>query len=674
MKNNKFNITFDENGYVTGLYINDDKHTMNWCIENGCWGKPYHRFGDICGVNTENMLKLESFNETENSATAVYKDNFISLTVSRYFSENGNLVESYTIKDISKQIICINRDNFGIELTPSDCYTYAEDCFVKRCHTHLWCAGTSSYVNMIKMGESEHNLGLILTDGALFSYSQKGTLSKNFTMADGSEKYVNFRGEFILEPECVFLAPGEEYTLTWEIFIHTGEADFYNRLTDYPSYIGIKAEHFTVFDGENISFNIYSNDTPKVTLDEEEIPVIAEDGSYKVEYTPVHTGEHIFKIEAGKAHTHADFLARPKYADILRKRIRFIAEKQQCLKDCDLNGAYILYDNSTDTQYYDQLNPDRNACRERLNMSILIAHYLQKEYDEKLYASLDRFIKFAFREFYDEETGEVFNTIGKSSEFLRLYNAPGVMLLFSEMYMLTRDDKYLENIMKLARKYYSIGGHRCYANGLYISKIVKAFKTAGREKELCEVLEYVNRTVENIISNGMNYPPHEVNFEQTIVTPAVTHISEMGLYANDREKYVREAGKHINILKRFVGHQPSHHLYEISIRYWDGFWFGKRQNMGDTFPHHLSCLTARSYLAYARLTGENEYVKCAEECLRNVSSLVFDNGRGSAAHLYPHTVGGNPGEYYDDWANDQDLVLYDALNASDLIPFFKLDK
>jgi hypothetical protein len=36
-------------------------------------------------------------------------------------------------------------------------------------------------------------------------------------------------------------------------------------------------------------------------------------------------------------------------------------------------------------------------------------------------------------------------------------------------------------------------------------------------------------------------------------------------------------------------------------------------------------------------------------------------------------VDGKPGEYYDEWANDQDLVLYDALNASDLIPVFSLE-
>ena len=673
MKNSIFDIRFDESGYVSGLFIVKDKHQMNWCIENGLWGRAYHSLGDICEGVKNLPLEFVSFKENDNSAESVYADKLISLTVKRSFNKNGNFTESYFIKNISKQVICINRDNFGIELTSSDCYTYAAECFINRCHTHIWCGGTSSYINMLKMGESEHNLGLVLTKGALSCYSQANIRSENFTFADGTSKYVNFRGSFILNPEGMLLNPLEEYTLCFEYFVHGGEMDFYNKLAHYPSYIGINAEHFTVFDKEKISFDILCDELPSVSVDGTELDVTVTDNGYKVNYTPNRTGEHIFNIRTLCGHTHADFLVRPGFAEILRKRIRFIVENQQCKKEGALDGAYLLYDNSSDTIYYDQLNPDRNACRERLNMSILIASYLQREFDNEIFKSLERFIRFAFREFYEESTGEVFNTIGKSSEFLRLYNAPGVMLLFSEMYLLTKEDTYLDNILKLAENYYNIGGHRCYANGLCISKLNKAFALSGRKEDFERLKALVGKTVDNIIANGLEYPPHEVNFEQTIVTPAVTHISEMGAICEDKELYIREARRHIKVLERFIGHQPSHHLYEMSIRFWDGFWFGKRECYGDTFPHHLSCLSARSMLAYARLTGEKEYISRAEECLRNVSSLVFDNGRGSAAHLYPHIVNGKPGDYYDEWANDQDLVLYDALNASDLIPLFSID-
>ena len=174
------------------------------------------------------------------------------------------------------------------------------------------------------------------------------------------------------------------------------------------------------------------------------------------------------------------------------------------------------------------------------------------------------------------------------------------------------------------------------------------------------------RNVDNIINNGTSYPKHEVNYEQTIVTPAVTHVSEMGLLCEDKEHYINEAKKHMECLTRFSGHQPSFHLNEIAIRYWDDFWFGKNRIMGDTLPHHLSCLTARSYIAYSRLSHETEWLDNAEECIRNCMCLIGDDGRGSAACVYPYKLNGIRGEFFDPWSNDQDLVLYDALYLNDI--------
>ena len=128
----------------------------------------------------------------------------------------------------------------------------------------------------------------------------------------------------------------------------------------------------------------------------------------------------------------------------------------------------------------------------------------------------------------------------------------------------------------------------------------------------------------------------------------------------------------MQILDRFSGHQPSHYLNEIAIRYWDDYWFGKSHLFGDTLPHHLSCLTARAFAAYARLTENKEYIYRAEECIRNCLCLIGDDAAGSAAYVYPHSVDGCSGEFYDDWANDQDLPLYDAMNCCDLIEAFRI--
>ena len=52
--------------------------------------------------------------------------------------------------------------------------------------------------------------------------------------------------------------------------------------------------------------------------------------------------------------------------------------------------------------------------------------------------------------------------------------------------------------------------------------------------------------------------------------------------------------------------------------------------------------------------------------------LIGDDGRGSAAYVYPYRLNGIRGEFYDPWSNDQDLVLYDALYFSDYEDAFKI--
>ncbi len=108
-----------------------------------------------------------------------------------------------------------------------------------------------------------------------------------------------------------------------------------------------------------------------------------------------------------------------------------------------------MYDNEYDAMYFDYANPEHNACRERMNIPLLLIKYLQKHDDKEVCEAVDLFIDFTFREFYEETTGEIFNTIGKNRQQLRLYNAPGVITVFCEMYFFTRYEKYIDHIIKI---------------------------------------------------------------------------------------------------------------------------------------------------------------------------------------------------------------------------------
>ena len=75
--------------------------------------------------------------------------------------------------------------------------------------------------------------------------------------------------------------------------------------------------------------------------------------------------------------------------------------------------------------------------------------------------------------------------------------------------------------------------------------------------------------------------------------------------------------------KRLMGNQPSYHLNEIAIRHWDGYWFGKREMWGDTFPHYWSTLTGAAFYLYAQCVGNNTYKRRAENIVKEQSLPVL---------------------------------------------------
>ena len=121
---------------------------------------------------------------------------------------------------------------------------------INRCNIHIWCGHNTAYINALKMGLSDNNIGLVLTKGAIDSYS---ILRDNGRTKDGFGCY---RGQFILNTAHTELLPGEEYVIEWELFPCRNVEDFYDKIKKHPSYIGISAEHFTVFENEKIKLEI----------------------------------------------------------------------------------------------------------------------------------------------------------------------------------------------------------------------------------------------------------------------------------------------------------------------------------------------------------------------------------------------------------------------------------
>ena len=654
--NDTFELIFDSyQGTITSMVLADDPHKMNFVGEIGNWGRIHcrNRLTSFSYKQHKSdlvrQMELVSFRMTEDRVVSVYSNMALSVTVSRFFNAQGHLCETYTVKNLREFDYYSEYGNFAIEIPFNDRYTYAEDCMDHRCHTHLWCGHTSTYVNALKMGESEHNLGLTVTRGSFGSYSVR-------------EVRTNVRGIFTLNADHFALLPEEEYTIEWEIFPHTGVEDFYKKLETNPSYVKLLAEHYTVLEGEEICFEATLNaESPEITLDGCCVPFEQEDGVLRVRYKPRRLGAHRFDICGEGVRTYAEFFVSEALDTVIEKRIDYVIRHQQCdRRESPLYGAYLIYDTAAKHPYYDEIIGDHNACRERVGMGLMIARYLQKHRDARMMASLERYVDFVKRGFYEESTGEVFNNLGKDRSILRLYNAPWITTLLTELYYLTGKREHLLGVLRILEGYYAGGGARFYPNGLSPYRTLKAFDHAGMREEGARVLALFEAHTENMMRNGGAYPKHEVNYEQTIVTPAATFISEMGIYTG-KEKYKEGARAHLTRLERFGGKQPSFHLHHMPIRFWDGYWFGKKRLWGDVFPHYWSCLSARSFLAYGRLTEDARYRRMAEENLRNCLCLFRSDGGGSCAYMYPHTCNGVDGEFYDSWANDQDFALYFAM-------------
>ena len=670
-ENSAFLTEWDEEGRLISLKNSRDETGMNW-------------------VKGEQILGT------------VFCEPELTVEVERRFTERGTLLERYVFRNETDFDIYTAGTQLGICVQLPDYYTDAAVCMTQCCNTHLWCGGSSSYICAMRMGGGEINLGLVLTEGSLKGYSVLRDL----------EQQSNDRGAFVLHPENLQVRSGESVSLEWELFWFSDREDFRRKALEYPGFVWVEAEHFLLFDGETVRFRASLGGVPSECG--ESVPASLEEGGHAVwsagaeteeqnrqnrpvvrrngesigfsrdgqvilvEERPEGCGEVRYEIEWMGKRSRACFLIQPDIRTLAERRCRFIAEKQQCRdeKSC-LDGAYLIYDNEEGSRYYSHAFSDHNGGRERVGMGVLLARYLQARQaagsdeqpgagsnegtgegpDAGVEESLDAFVRFVRRELFDEETGEVFNDVQHNQDWKRLYNYPWICVLFLEMFRLKGDDWYLKAACRVMEAYYRDGGGRFYAIGIPMRESVELLRENGMEAEADRLLALYREHGDRIAEKGKNYPAHEVKYEQSIVAPAAAYLCELYQLTGE-ERYERAAREQLAVLELFQGQQPDYHMYEVAIRHWDGYWFGKRALYGDTFPHYWSALTGVAFRNARGMKNCGGYVRRAEDVLRGTLSMFFEDGSASCACVYPMSVNGRPGGYYDPWANDQDWGLY----------------
>lgn len=574
-------------------------------------------------------------------------------------SESDGITERYIFTNTANYDVFTSLKDISIYTPFNDDYVSSAICVKNRCHTHIWCGENVSYIMALRMGGEAPHLGMVLIEGSLGGYSVERDLSQRS----------NDRGDFLLHPSPVSLAPNESFSLCWKLFWHDGKTDFFRKAAQYnPHFLEIHAEQFTYFSGETISFQIIpafpvTKEDILITKGKKTLPYELINGKILVTDTTSALGEQLYHIHIADIQTHCRILVLPALDELAAARCRYIAQKQQYhKKGSHLDGAFLIYDIQEGHCYYNPTN-DFNGARERMGMGILLAAYLQKHPDENLENSLKDYMKYIEREIFDEKTSIVCNDYQKNNSYQRLYNYPWLSTLYLEIFDLWKNENDVKKAYHIMKSFYRQGGTKFYAIEIPLEKLLLSLKKLEMQEEYESILACFTEHCNTILQNDILYPAHEVNFEQSIVAPAAHILLQMYRITHNCI-YLEGAKKQLAILELFHCSQPDYHMHQVAIRHWDGYWFGKNRMYGDTYPHYWSALTGNVYHSYAQISGQKEYELYASQSLRGVLSLFFPDGSASCAYVYPITVNGQEAHRYDPYANDQDWGLYFMLRFS----------
>ena len=274
-----------------------------------------------------------------------------------------------------------------------------------------------------------------------------------------------------------------------------------------------------------------------------------------------------------------------------------------------------------------------------------------------------RYASFVKDKLQDEDFN-VWSNVGHDSRN-RAYNYPMIANLYFYMQKATGENKYAEYGYKTLQAMFKHFGYGFYAIDFPVKLGLEVLRSANMQEEAEKLKSDYLKIADVYIQNGLNYPKHEVNYEQTIVAPSIMLLAQV--YSETKDpKYLEAIKLQLPALEAFNGNQPNFHLNEIAIRHWDGYWFGKREMWGDVFPHYWSTVTGAAFYYYYLCTGDDTYKKRAENIVRNNLCQFFENGAASCAYMYPKKVNGVKAEFYDPYANDQDwaLVYYLLVNKN----------
>lgn len=553
--------------------------------------------------------------------------------------------------------------SWGISVPFRDTYLSAADSLARAAHAHLWTGGSDSYLWAAPTDGSGPGLGVVLTEGDLWSWSVEGRDANTSS---------NLRGRLLVHAtdaarcpdpfagEPISLAPGASHTFGW-------------RIGWYDSLAVLHADREPLLDVDEIAATAGNPVRLRLAPGTE----LTWSGDLEVN----HAGDGSAEVVAneprqvdlyasnGARRSVTRLLFHPPLAEVVRRRCRYILDHQVW------DGArFVPVDTSTGLPVTGSGWRDWNDLREREAMPILLQlarqHGLLDDADvARCDAVLAAHTAFLTEQVVDPD-GRVVDDVDHGGT--RLYNSPWFARWFLDRHEGSNDLADLELATRIVERYYADGGAKFLAFGLggLGRRLAAAWQGRGDAVRAEGLEQLVVEHARTVLGFGDALPGHEVNYEQSMVAPLVDLLCQAHLI-DPVAVPAEEIATRVRWLAAFAGDQPDVRLRHIPIRHWDGYWFGLRRQWGDVFPHYWSVLSADAFLALPDgvvPTAVRDDLRGRAAAILRSNLIAFgDDGSATCAHVYPSAVNGDRAHWNDPLANDQDWALVYALDHVDVV-------
>ena len=672
LQNNNIIIEIDDKtGVTTGIYQTGDTYDMNWVYNDLVWGVP-EGFETKSVEPGENSVVCSFQSLAPNSLPFHSEMTGLEMVIEKSLTDKG-YSEKYTIKNTNDSEFFLTKENFGIPY-PYQCNNYtAKDTFhifSNRCINHVWCGGNVCWIYSVRCNGQAPYLVMETKEGSVEDYSISYDISK--TNSNSS-----YRGAIVLHPTECIIQPGE--SKVYEFVYNFSDTKPDEMLTE-NTCMRFVSDRYTYTPGEKINLFLESAkawNEAVIVADGEVFELEKGVNNASVVCSFKEFGPKKITATVDGKTTWVTVNIMPSIDETLEKRAHFIAEKQQYhCPGSHIDGAYLVYDDETKSVYYRNGENDHNASRERFAMGLIVLLQLQKKYDQKLMDSIEKHKAFIERELLDKETGMVYGDVCHKNNHLRIYNLPWLSDYYLEWYRLTGEAEYIEIAAKIMIRYYEFGNFTQDSQCIEAVRIAEDLEKEGllelRQKFLDLFLTHAN----SILDPNRTGTSDEVIYAQEWPNCVCAYLCQAYLITGDK-KYLDGAHKYEAMSHSFHASQPDFHLNCGTVRYWDRYWFGKRRQTGDLFPHYWSILTSWAYYWYDKASGHNMHEIAIKNNVGSNLSVYREDGFAANNYLYPYKVtmyssdptfthrhlkvGTYWGKNYDAWANDQDWALYYAV-------------